>query len=345
MNKYELLTTIAADFNIKRGINEPADNFKARIIYSVICRLSYASLWDNSADSTVSIQHFKNKVSALLKTYLEIYPEVKISENLPEEIFDLYLKTGNFYHKPNNISASIFSVTEQEKILFLRGITPRQKIFMSGAGFYLPSDYEKSFEASKFKNFPEMFLLQEKSLKDFWQEIISAASFEMADFNKDTEFLRMKPPFNRGYWQNFPISDGRISLARNGEFEPKNYYLYKIEGKKFLCSRLSEWRIYDEFFKSTDYKNYRGGIYRQIACACFENYKILPPVKFKFDGLTVQTKFEYLPPPSELYLWTLYSWAKNFSILPNNFERIFDREIFLSLKKFFEKIGYRFVEE
>lgn len=51
---------------------------------------------------TISIQHFKNKVDALLKIYFEIYPEIKISENLPEEIFDLYLKTDNFYHKSKN---------------------------------------------------------------------------------------------------------------------------------------------------------------------------------------------------------------------------------------------------
>lgn len=141
----------------------------------------------------------------------------------------------------------------------------------------MPSNFEKTFDTSKFKNFPEMFLLQDKNLHDFWNEIISSANWKVEKLNKDAEFLRMSPPFNKGYWQNFPISDGRISLARHGDFEPKNYYLYKVEDKKFLCSRLSEWLIYDEFFKSTDYKNYRGGIYRQIACACFENYKILPP--------------------------------------------------------------------
>ena len=345
MNKYDLLATIAAELNIKRGNTETADNFKARIIYSVVCRLSYASLWDNSTDSTVSIQHFKNKVEELLKTYLEIYPEVKISENLPEEIYDLYLKTGNFYHKPNNISASMFSAAKQENILFLRGITPRQEVFMSGAGFYLPSNYEKNFEPSKFKDFPEMFLLQDKTLQDFWNEIIAEANWKVAELNEDAQFLRMSPPFNRGYWQNSPISDGRISLARSGEIEPRNYFLYKFEGKKFLRSCLPQWKIYDEFFSSADYDNFRGGIYRQIACACLENYKVLPPIKFKIDGMTVQTKFEYLPPPAELYLWTLYSWAKDFSILPSNFERVSDKGVFFALKKVFEEIGYRFVEE
>lgn len=344
MNKYDLLATIAAELNIKRGNTETADNFKARIIYSVICRLSYAGIWD-SADLTISIQHFKNKVEELLKVYLEIYPEVKISKKLSEEIYDLYLKTGSFYHKPNNISATIFSASKEKNILFLRGVNPSQKIFMSGAGFCLPSSYEKTFELSKFKNFTEMFLLQDKSLKDFWQEIISKADWKESEIFNGAEYLRMSPPFNKGYWQKNPIRDGRISLARYGEIEPRNYYLYKFEGKKFLISRLPNWKICDEFFASTDYDNYRGGAYRQIACACLTNYKVFPPIKFKIDGMTVQTKFEYLPPPADLYLCTLYSWAKNLSILPNNFERVFDKGVFFSLKKILEEIGYKFVEE
>lgn len=344
-NIKQLLAKMADDFNIKRGMNETEKNFNARIIYSVICRLSYASLWDKLEDSGVSIQHFKNKIDELLKIYLEIYPEVKISENLSEEIYDLYLKTGNFYHQPYNISASMLSIAKQENILFLRGITPNQKIYMSGAGFYLPSNYEKIFDTSNFKNLPEMFLLQDKSLQDFWNEIIKNVDWKESALFKDAEYLRMSPPFNKGYWQKNPIYDGKILLVRKGEFDPKDYYLYKFEGKKFLCSRLPDWQTCDEFFTSTDYDNYRGGVYRQIACACLENHKILPPIKFKIEGLTVQTKIEYLPPPAELYLWTLYSWAKNFSMFPNNFERIFDRDVFFALKKVFEEIGYKFVEE
>ena len=350
-----LLTKIAAEFNIKRGYTETEENYKARIIYSVICRLSYASLWD---DSTVSIQHFKNKIDELLKIYLELYPEVKISEKLSEEIYDLYLKTGNFYHQSHNISASIFSAAKQENILFLRGVNPAQKVFMSGAGFYLPSNSEKNFDTSK--NLSEMFLLQDKTLQDFWQEIINSANWQEIEVT-DAEFLEMSPSSNKKYWQDKPVCDGRISLARNGEFEPRNYYLYKFEGKKFLRSRLENWQTSYEFFAEVKkdskdkqdedddankkYKPLRGGIYRQIACACLANYKILPPIKFKNDGAITQVKIEYLPPPAELYLLILYSWAKNPQILPNNFERIFDAQIFFALKEVFEKIGYKFVEE
>ena len=112
-----------------------------------------------------------------------------------------------------------------------------------------------------------------------------------------------------------------------------------------MYSRLENWQTYDEFFASADYDNFRGGIYRQISCACLANYEILPQIKFKKDGAITQVKIEYLPPPQELYLLILYSWAKNPQTFPSNFERIFDTEIFFILKEVFENIGYKFVEE
>lgn len=337
MNKYRnFLNQIAEDFNIKQGKIESEANFKARVIYSVICRLSYASLWDNSSSLTISVRHFKDKIDELLKIYLELYPEVKISENLSEEIYDLYLRTGNFYHKAHKISASIFSVSKQKNILFMRGITPQQKTFISGAGFYLSNQNDCLLNEVHFKNFVEMFGLQSKTLPDFWHEIIYSVDWKESEIPHDAEFLRMSPPFNKGYWQKNPIHDGRISLLRSGQFEPKNYYLYKFENKKFFCSQLPEWRVYEDFY---------GKVYRQIACACLSAYKILPPIKFKIEGSIVQTKFEYLPSPAELYLMLLYSWAKSPEILPNNFNRIFDVEIFFAIKSTLEKIGYDFVEE
>ena len=321
----KILMQAAEDFNIKQGDTESEESYEARIIYSLICRLAYASLWDNLPESTISIQHFKNKVNDLLKIYLEIYPEVKISENLSAEIYDLYLKTGAFYHKAHQISASIFSATEEGNILFLRGVTPSQKTFISGAGFYLSVKDKNFFAESKLKNFVEMFDLQ-KTLLDFWQEIIYSADWKESEVFDDAEFLKMSPPFNKGYWQKNPAKDGKISLARIGQFEPK--------------------MAYNEFFaKTVEYDNFRGGTYRQISCACLTAYESLPPIKFKLDESIVQVKIEYLPPPAELYLLILYSWAENLQHLPNNFNRIFDTEVFFALKAVFEKIGYTFIEE
>ena len=124
----------------------------------------------------------------------------------------------------------------------------------------------------------------------------------------------------------------------------------KLNRKIIICTnsnvKLADWLVHDEFFsKTAEYETFRGGTYRKISCACLNAYHILPAIKFKLDGAVVQTKFEYLPPPEELYLLTLYSWAKNAENLPSNFERIFDAEIFFALKDTLEKIGYKFSEE
>ena len=359
MNKYaRLLTTIAEEFRIRQGKNESETDFKVRIIYSALSRLAYARLWDKLEQnkSVISIDRFKNKISDLLEIYLELYPEIKISENLPAEIYDLYLKTGGFYHRVRNISAAMFNIAERDGILFLRGITPSHKVYLSGAGFYLVKDGTNLFETVNFKSVIEMFALPNKTLQAMWTEIISGTNWQVSEPSNDMEFLRMSPPFNKEYWQGKPERDGRISLARVGKFEPRIYYLYKFDGTKFLCCQIPNYLIYDEFFANvpnskscsndtSDYKSYRGGIYRKISCACLATYSTLPPIKFKVDGAIVRLKFEYLPPPPELYLLCLYSWAQQYANLPSNFARVFDAEVFFALKKCFEEIGYTFIEE
>lgn len=192
MIKYGKLSKfIAEECQIRQGKNESESNFKSRIIYSALCRLAYASLWDKPDDekSAVTVEHFTEKIAELLKIYLQLYPEVKIAENLGAKIYDLYLKNGYLHHKPKRISAAIFSCTK----------------------------------------LGEMFLLPEKNLVDTWQEIISAENWHAGNLPDDAEF-------------------------------------------------------------------------------------------------------NYLP-PQELYLWTLYSWAQNPAVLPNNFKRVFTTEIFFCTKE------------
>ena len=342
MNKYaRLLTTIAEEFRIRQGKNESETDFKVRIIYSALSRLAYARLWDKSV---ISIDRFKSKTTSLLEIYLKLYPEIKISDNLPVEIYDLYLKTGGFYHRVGNISAAKLSIAERDGILFLRGVAPSRKVYLSGAGFYLPEN--NLSETAKFKSVVEMFALPNKTLRAMWTEIISNLNWQVAELSDDMEFLRMSPPFNRDYWQKNPERDGKISLSRVGHFEQRIYYLYKFDGAKFLCSQIPSYLTYDEFFANmSDYQSYRGGVYRKISCACLAAYGTLPPIKFKVDSAIVRLKFEYLPPPPELYLMCLYSWAQQSVNLPSNFARIFDAEVFFALKKCLEEIGYTFLEE
>ena len=107
MKKYNgLLAEIAREFHIEQGKTESGERWKARIIYSLLGRMAYASLYDHleedeelPEDKSVSVSHFKRRISTLLDTYLRLYPEIRStfppeSNELYGEIYDVYLKTG-----------------------------------------------------------------------------------------------------------------------------------------------------------------------------------------------------------------------------------------------------------
>ena len=340
MEKFgRLLCSISDELNIRRGTSEGDENFKRRIIYSAISRTTYASLWDKDFDdeSCVSVTHVKKKATELLNIYLQLYSEARIDIGLPEELYKIFLTSGLIYHKAYRVTPSIYREAVQGKILFLRGMPPSEKVFVSGAGFYRCN--EKIFPSEeKLSDIREMFGLSEKNLETVWQDLIDKSVWHVVEDWQDMEFLRVSPPFNKGYWQDKPERNGKISLARSsGQFEPRSYYSYKFSDGKFLCSQIPQWQTYDEHFQSS--------VYRKFSCACLAVLKTLPPTEFKTDGDIVQVKFKYLFPPSELCLMRLYSWPQFFDKFPNDFKRTFDTKIFFALKVLFEQLGYEFKGE
>ena len=120
MKKYNgLLAEIAREFHIEQGKTESGERWKARIIYSLLGRMAYASLNDHleeneelPEDQSISVTHFKRRISTLLDTYLHLYPEIRStfppeSAELYGEIYDVYLKTSIIYttQSPRDISA------------------------------------------------------------------------------------------------------------------------------------------------------------------------------------------------------------------------------------------------
>lgn len=101
MNQYNrLLGRIADEFHVFQGKTETEVAWKSRIIYSLLGRMGYASLWDIREDlQPVSVVHFKNRIESILESYLEMYPELRlfypddISE-LSNEIYNIFLCTG-----------------------------------------------------------------------------------------------------------------------------------------------------------------------------------------------------------------------------------------------------------
>lgn len=87
MNKYHgLLEKIAGELHIECGEKESIENWKARIVYSLLGRMAYASLIDRleedeiavESNEPVSITHFKRRICTILDSYLELYPEIGV---------------------------------------------------------------------------------------------------------------------------------------------------------------------------------------------------------------------------------------------------------------------------
>ncbi len=322
----QLLNAIAEEYHIRQGANESATDFRARLIYSALCRAAYASLFDEPRDdkSTVSIEHFKGRLDELKKIYSTLYPEVQLPPELSTKIYKLYSSVGYVYHTPYRVSASMERGTEHDGILFLRGIVPSRRIFMSGAGFYLPTDAADFFDVPRLDGIDEMFALPTKTLLETWDDLIHSVDWRQENIFDGAEYLRTTRIVGQTYWSDHPDRDGSISIARVGASEPRLYYFYRFDGKKFFCSQQPHWRMIG------------------AACACLAARGTLPPIKFIVDGAIVRAELGYLPSPPELNLLTLYSWSDASS---SAFNRTFDAKIFFALKKILERRGYKFIGE
>lgn len=332
MNKYNhLLNRVADEFSILRGDKENSLQWKVRLIYSVIGRMAIASLYDIDEEESISITHLKRRVENLLRSYKVMYPEVNRlftinTEEFSSEIYDIYLHTGCIYHAPNRIVMSAKSSAAAGDIQFTRGYMLDEKQMLSGLGTYKIFDH-----AEKTVSVSDMFLLEEVSLKEKWNRCISRAKWIEFYLDNDTEYLRVEPPFSRGYWVNKPDTSGEISILRTGYRGSRLYYLYKFENEKIMASQLPQWEVEDY-------------CYRVLAIGCLANKGNLPSTTYKCDGDIVYINFGYLPPPAELYLWKLYSWPASLLSLPKDFSRVCVRKVFEAIKKIMVDRGYRFEE-
>lgn len=334
MNKYNhLLGTVAEELNICHGNTESETEWKKRVIYSLLGRTATAALWDTPEDlQPVSITHFKRRIGAVLQSCMEMYPEAQAAfqnsdDDLSNEIYDIFLNTGNLYYTPYRIAPPMFSMARAEKVDFTRGAPLGSAQFVSGVGCYRSAGEQISADLSV----AEMFQLQDSSLQKLWQQLITTARWQPITTGSDTEYLRMCPPFKYGYWMTSPDRSYTISLARVGEPGQRLYYLVRFENEKTLGSQLPQWRVE---------KNQ----YLAVANACLASAGTLPTDEYRVDGAIVHLRLNYLLPPAELNLLKLYSWPNSYLNLPHNFNRSFSTSVFFALKAILEPLGYQFTE-
>ena len=216
MNKYNgLLSEVACQYEILRGSNETEIEYKTRLVYSICGLMAYASLWDDS-EELVSITHLKRKIRDVLINYKGIYPELFSSlpfksEELEDEITDIFLNTGIVYHCPNRIISSAKREEPFGTLLFQRGIAIDNIKCVSGIGFYTKQE-DKEASPDKVK---EMFGLEQMDLLTLWGTTLDTTTWETnPTIGQSMEYLRLKPPFSRGYWVDKPDTSGCVSIPK-----------------------------------------------------------------------------------------------------------------------------------
>ena len=340
--KNELMSQICKEFNITEA---SAAGSLCNAIYSTTGKMALASLWDHSeGENFVSVQHFKKRAAQILDAYLDIYSEGKLyfpadRSGVVEDIYETYRRNGFFYHSPHRLYPATPSVGGTKYCSLFRGIQPNRKWCMSGLGFY----EIKQDANSKIPPVEEMFNLQQEPLFDYLQELLVGNNWSKIEWPEDAEFLRLKPPFSRGYWQNQPDKTENISMARYGA-PYKLYFFYRWKNGHFEQKPISEWRLDD--FRTIEGAS--SGGYRRIASGLLVAYQQLPPITAIITDSNVEIKIGYRLPPEEEDFFKLYSWPKCYDITakrPQVFQRDMNKMVYPVFKQHMESIGYHFMEE
>ena len=137
----DLLASISKQLNIPKTTD---GEWICQIVYSVAGQMALASLWDHNEDhGSISIQHFKNRMSQIFEAYEGVYPQIGAllpndKADLLDEIYSIYLRTGFLYHSAYQISPAVPAPASCGSLSVYRTPSPDAQLFMSGLGYYLP---------------------------------------------------------------------------------------------------------------------------------------------------------------------------------------------------------------
>lgn len=334
MKRYNsYLENVLSDIGIPKGLKESENSFYLRLLYSSICRLAYASLFDKADDGiAVSVEYFKSRINDTIEAYKAMYPELvsEIDPDFCDAIFYLFEAGGLLYHSPKRVSPPKLSRCKMEKVCLLRGQSLSESVKMSGAMSFTNTKLITSKD-----NIFRFFLINDMNMEELWNKIVSKAvwgKYEGSESN--LEYLRTIK-FYYGYWSKEKISDGTISIARNKEnILSKLYYLYKIEDGILFVSQISTALVSEQ-------------AYRDLTNANLYFIDTLPKIMYYDDGAIVHTKLKYLLPKAETVMYLICSFPCSFSDVKDTLssKRIFDKNIFEVFRTTLEHKGYKFEED
>ena len=252
-----------------------------------------------------------------------------------DEIYDVYLKAGYFYHTPYRIAPAIPCCSTLEGVEFCRGLPVGESQFVSGLGTY------RLGENSAWPNTTvyEMFHLSTSDIRTPWEIMTQDIQWLKMQTESNVDYLNLRPPF-RTYWVRQP-DHNLISICKFSTNGSPMYYLYRIEQDQAYYSPIPEWMLMDPVWTGVE----RHTNYRLFSNSLLAHLGSLPPTRFHKDGEIVSLRLEYRMPPREMNLIKLYSWPSSFYTPASPFQRIMDRTVFTAIKAVLEKKGFSFEEE
>ena len=343
---HDLLSSIAEELEIQQDRSESAKNWKARVLYSTLGRMAYASLFDDEEETSirdsqrgfVSITHFERRIDKVFSAYSELYPDVSSfffasAKELSKEIFDIFQKTGCLYCRPYRVAASVPCAAIENGIRFERGMPLCRSQSISGLGGYTNADKISEFSKIFTTTLIEMFGLPSSTLEDQWKLLLSQAKWQFMQNPFGMQYLRERPPFREKYWVPDPNQTREVSISRIKQSGNYTFFLYRFSQGRLMVSQIPLWIVHDPHFGFS--------LYHAANC-CLAAHHSLPAVRYHSEERIVWLDFQYLLPPAELYWIKLYSWPQSQS--NRNFHRIMSTPVFYAVKPVLERIGYSFLE-
>ena len=267
-------------------------------------------------------------------------------------VLDVYRRAGFLYRRANYVAAAPQRRAVCGGINLYSGVMPENRFLMSGLGFYQmranPEEADMTPE--------ELFDLPQKTLQEALAELIRETKWhDEAERPAHMEFLRLEPPFQRGYWQNRPDRAGEYSLLRYGE-GVKTYMLYRWDAERqvYQTGAIPRWRLQD--FLADDKRQCEAGSggYRRFAAALLQRKGTLPKIRVIMREELAEICIDYRLPLEEELFFRLYSWpASDFDekaqartkIRTENFHRLMAAPVYRQVfRPLLEHIGYEFRE-
>ena len=327
----ELVLQASRDLGINRSKNEDEVSWQMRVVYTAIGRQAFASLWDDDANShNVSITHFKRKIKSLLDAWKDILPKAARDftidpDEFADELYQIYENSGSIWHSPNRLSPSDEKRICRGQLRLVRSAKLNSSVQFSGlGGFVLEKD------GDLYENY-SLFGWDDHTLEELFIHEVKNRKLRKMEGEYDAQYLRIEPPFSRGYWKLDSEKVGVTSLMRIGQPGNYTYYLYQNTENGIEVHQFQRWKT-------------EGHNYRNISVPILYKKGTLPEIEYAINDNLVTVKQKYLLPPAELNYLILYSWPTTYRIAGANFERIMCKSVFDDFKEILERKGFKFKE-